>query len=272
MRRGTVAVGFLDDHHWSACFGLSLRDLYLRDQASESPKIMTEGALELRKVAGTGGIPDGRNQVAAEFLASDREWLFMIDTDMGFDSDTVDRLVASADEHRRPVMGGLCFANRRVGPGPQHAERFGSIPTLYNYVELDSEVGFAPIQDYPRNEVVEVAGTGAACILIHRRALNKVKQKFGPIWFEPISHPEGLTDKATGEKSKRTFSEDLSFCVRLAAVGVPVFVDTSVKTCHEKGGVFLSEEHYDREQALAAFEAAVREESKRAPVSESSAA
>lgn len=275
MKRGTVAVGFLDDHRWSACFGLSLRDLYLRDQVSESPRILTEGALELRKVAGTGGIPEARNQVASLFLDSDREWLFFIDTDMGFDPDAVDRLIASADEHRRPVMGGLCFANRRLGPAAFHAERFGSVPTLYNYVQLDTEVGFAPIQDYPRDEVVEVAGTGAACLLIHRRALSKVRQKFGPVWFEPISHPEGLTDKATGEKSKRTFSEDLSFCVRLAAVGVPVFVDTSVKTCHEKQGVFLNEEHYDREQALAAFEAAVRADTAAAPeavASESSAA
>ena len=265
VKRGTVCVGYLDSHKWSACFGLSLRNLYLHDQV-KSARIMCEGALELRKVAGSGGIPDGRNQVVTEFLASDREWLFMVDSDMGFDADTVDRLVDSADEHKRPVMGGLCFANRRLGPGEFHAERFGSVPTLYNYVELEDEVGFMPIQDYPRDTVVEVAGTGAACLLIHRRALGKVREKFGDSWFDPIAHPTGLKGKP------RTFSEDLSFCVRLASVGVPVFVDTSVRTCHEKGGVFLTEEHYDREQTLAAFEAAAAAESAAdEPVSSSAA-
>ena len=270
MKRGTVCVGFLDDHHWSACFGLSLRDLYLHDQV-KSQRIMCDGALELRKVAGTGGIPDGRNQVAAEFLdRSDREWLFMVDTDMGFAPDTVDRLVASADEHRRPVMGGLCFANRRLRPGAFHAEVFGVIPTLYNYVDdqdpVDGEVGFAPLFDYPRDQVVEVAGTGAACLLVHRRALRKVRDRYGDAWFDPVKHPTGLKGKP------RTFSEDLSFCVKLAAAAIPVHVDTSVRTCHEKGGVFLSEELFDAQQAAAARVAAETDPAGVSPPESTSAA
>lgn len=245
MTADRVVVGFLDNHTWSACFGLSLRDLYLRDLGAEGRIIRTSGK-ELRKVAGTMGVADGRNQVAREFLdTTDGDWLMFIDTDMGFDPDAVDRLIASADPIARPVMGGLCFALRRVEAGPAHSERFGVIPTVYHWVETEAESGFAPIQRYPQGQVFEVGATGAAFLLIHRSALAKVRKRQGDSWFDPIKHP-------TADHGRpRTFSEDLSFCVRLQAAGVPVHVDSSVRTVHHKGGVFLDETIYLGQQQAA---------------------
>lgn len=248
MIPGSVVPGFLDDGHWSACFGLSYLELTLHDLGHRQ-RIVREGGLYLRKVAGTAGVPDGRNEVAARFLdETDGEWLWFVDTDMGFAADTVDRLVKSADPVKRPVMGGLCFAQRRIEPRPFHGSRFGIIPTVYQYVETGDEVGFSPIEAYEVDKVIEVSGTGAACLLIHRSALERVRKRAGDAWFDPMKHPTGLKGKP------RTFSEDLSFCVRLAAVDVPVHVDTRVKTVHEKGGIFLDEDAYDRQQAVARLE------------------
>lgn len=251
---GSVVPGFLDDGHWSACFGLSYLELTLYDL--QGPRqVMNERATYLRKVAGTGGIPDGRNDVVRSFLdRSAGEWLWFIDTDMGFAPDTVERLVAAADRLERPVVGGLCFAQRRTGAGPLHAERFGIIPTLYTWVDLDpadsgtaaAESGFMPIADYPRDQVVTVGATGAACLLIHRRILDQMRTKHGDEWFDPITHPTALAGKP------RTFSEDLSFCVRVAGLDEPIHVDTGVKTCHEKGGIFLDEDLYTAQQQASA--------------------
>lgn len=247
MKPGTVVVGYLDDGTWSACFGLSYRDLIMGDMLG-SNRIVREGGKELRQLCGTGGIVDGRNKVAADFLDNtDGEWLWFIDTDMGFGPDTVDRLVQSADKYRRPVLGGLAFRLNRIHPrGDFHAERFGLQPTLYEYVELEDEIGFRPMMDYPRDQVVRVAGTGAAVLLVHRGALEKVRSTFGDVWFDQIVHPTGLRGKP------RRFSEDLSFCVRLQSLDIPVHVHTGVKTCHEKGGVFLDEHEYDRQRATVA--------------------
>jgi hypothetical protein len=249
--RGSVVPGFLDDGHWSACFGLSWSELLLFD-LRENRRVMNDRATFFRKVTGTGGIPDSRNAVCKSFLdQSEAEWLWFIDTDMGFAPDTIDRLVDSADEHKRPVMGGLAFAQRRVEPGPFHADRFGIIATIYDYTEIANEdgppeVGFMPRQHYARDTVTQASATGAACMLIHRRALNLVRRQYGDEWFSIATHPTGLKGKP------RHFSEDLSFCVRLQAVGVPVHVDTSVKTVHEKGGIFLEEELYLAQQAASA--------------------
>jgi hypothetical protein len=84
--------------------------------------------------------------------------------------------------------------------------------------------------------------------LIHRRALRKVRQEYGDEWFSIATHPTGLNGKP------RHFSEDMSFCVRLAAVGIPVHVDTRVKTAHEKGGIFLTEDVYLAQQATVSAE------------------
>jgi hypothetical protein len=244
VKSGSVVPGFLDDGHWSACFGMSYLDMTLYDLAN-SQRIVREGGTYLRKVTGTGGIPDGRNEVTRNFLdATDGEWLWFVDADMGFAADTVDRLVGSADSVERPVVGALCFAQRRTGPGEYYAERFGIVPTIYGYVELADEVGFVPQADYPRDTLVGCAGTGMACTLIHRRALSQVRERYGDAWFDPLAHPTGL------KGGPRTFSEDLSFCVRLASVDIPLHVDTSVRTCHEKGGLYLDEDAYDRQMSF----------------------
>lgn len=240
---GSVVVGYCDGGTWSAAFGLSYRDLVMHDMLT-SQRIVREGGKELRKVAGTMGVAAGRNDIARDFLdQTDGEWLWFVDTDMGFAPDTVDRLVKSADPELRPVMGGLCFAIKRQARGDHYAERYRIAPTVYEYLDLGDEVGFRPILDYQRDQVVQVAGTGAACLLIHRSALERVRAKYGDAWFDPITHPTGAKGKP------RQFSEDLSFCVRLASVDLPVHVDTAVRTCHDKGGIFLDEHAFDFQQS-----------------------
>ena len=241
-RKGTVTPGFLDPGHWSACFGLSYTDLILRDTMT-SQRIVREGGGHLRVLCQSGGIPAARNDVVKRFLdATNSEYLWFIDTDMGFEANTVDRLVATAETTDARVVGGLAFALQRRAPvkGSMYGEKFGIKPTLYSYHEIDGEQGFRPIPNYERDSLVQVDATGAACLLIGRDVLEEVRRKYGDTWFDPVTLPHG------NKGEPRTFSEDLSFCFRLMACDIPVFVNTSIKTTHEKGGLFLDEPTYDR--------------------------
>jgi len=241
-----VVVGYCDAGTWSAAFGLSYRDMLVTDLCGPQQIVRPDGK-ELRVRAGTMGVASARNQITASFLdQTDAPWLWMVDTDMGFAPDTVTRLVAAADPQERPVVGGLCFALRREQGGPLHAARSRIQPTLYRYDEVDGEVGFRSVADYPRDQLVRVDGTGAACLLIHRGALQAVRDRCGDAWFDPATHPTGDNGKP------RWFSEDLSFCVRLAALGIPLHVDTRVRTTHDKGAIFLDEHTYDEQQRAAA--------------------
>lgn len=239
----TVIPSFVDGGQWSACFGLSWTDLMLHDQAV-SQKIIRPGGQYLRKVAGTMGVAAGRSEIAANFLTTDAEWLFMVDTDMGFERDTVDRMVDSAVANDVTVLGALAFAQKQdtdMLPAPFFGQRFRIQPTLYRYTEVreTGERGFRVRTHYHRDAYQEVDATGAACLLIHRSALEKV----GPDPFRPLT-----VQGAGGNGTDRTFSEDLSFCARLANVGVRIGVDTSIKTTHHKGGIFLDEVAYAMQQ------------------------
>lgn len=240
MIPGAVTVGFLHPGHWQSCFATSLLDLMFYD-AGNNQRMFRHTHGHMGKECGAGHIAAGRNKIAAAVLdESDAEWLWFVDADMGFDPDTVDRLIASADPATRPVMGGLAFAQKSDGTGPHHARRYRCCPTLYRMWETDDEVGFVPDFAYPRDAVVEVAATGAACILIHRTTLEKVRADHGDHWFTPIEVPKGPT----------VFGEDLSFCLRLAACGIPIHVDTSVKTTHDKGAVFYDEATFELQQSF----------------------
>jgi hypothetical protein len=243
VKRGSVVPAFLDAGTWSAVFGLAWHELMLHDSLSAQRMVRPNGTY-LRKVAGTGGIPEGRNECVRNFLDhTDGEWLFFIDTDMGFDSDTVERLVESATTAGANVMGGLCFALRKMSGASFKGIRHGIIPTVYQWVELENESGFVPIAGYGRDQVIEVGATGAACILINRRVLTQIRESKGDCWFDPITHPT-----ANPGGTPRTFSEDLSFCIRVAAVGERVMVDTRIKTTHDKHALFLDEDLFLEQQ------------------------
>lgn len=236
MTPGSVSVGFLHPGHYSACFAESLMDLLFFDASQPAPRVVTHKWGKLAKECGAAGIVAGRNFLARTVVVdSDSEWLFMVDSDMGFAPDTLERLIASADPVERPVMGGLAFACKSDGRSSFYGVRYRPTPTIYDFVDLEDKVGFVPRMAYERDAVVECSATGGACILIHRSALEAVRARYGDVWFDPITHPKGPT----------VFSEDLSFCVRLAACGIPIHIDTSVKTTHDKGAVFFDEEMFD---------------------------
>jgi hypothetical protein len=240
---GSVIPAVVDGQEWAACFGMSWADMLLRDQAT-SNRIIREGGQYVRRVAGTMGVAGARSEVARYFLEhTDAEWLFMVDSDMGFAADTVDRLVESAEANQVPVLGALCFAQKLdpdLTQNQLYAARYRIQPTLYSYQERpNGERGFQSITKYRRDAYQEVAGTGAACLLVHREALTAV----GADPFMPITDPT-----AGGNGTPRTFSEDLSFCIRVQAAGLTMGVDTSVKTTHYKGGVFLDETTFAMQQ------------------------
>lgn len=192
---------------------------------------------------GTGGIVEARNKIVEAFLAGDEDWLFSIDTDMGFQPDTLDRLLEAADPVDRPVVGGLCFANRELEPDGAGGFATFPVPTVYRWAKNpDGSTGFVPWPTYPRDEVFQCEATGAACILIHRSVFERIAERHdGPVWYRLIANPN----------TAGAYSEDLSFCIRCAEIDIPIHVHTGVKTTHLKP-VWLSEQHFDLYMSQAA--------------------
>lgn len=182
-----------------------------------------------------------RNEIVQGFLATDCDFLIFIDADMGIPRNAIERLMAVAHVDERPIVAGLCFAQRDTGfCEDDYSTTFDIIPTvqLWN-VEDDEVVSFSIATEYPRNAVVQIDATGGACVLIHRGVLEKMRAEFGGHWFTPI----------TNERTGGPFGEDTSFFLRCRKLAIPVHMDTSVKTSHDKGGIFLTEELWDAQRA-----------------------
>ena len=165
-------------------------------------------------------ISTARNKIVADFLIRQRApWLLMVDTDMVFAGDALDRLIAAADPDERPLLGGLCFSqNGNDDP----------YPVMYELGKGEGgSLAFTRYTTWPEDSCQRVSATGAAFLLMHRAALQRIeavsKDPAAP-WFResPVGAPLAL------------MGEDMTFCLRAAAAGIPVHVYTGVQVGHMK--------------------------------------
>lgn len=163
-------------------------------------------------------ISTARNKIAADFLTRPTPWLLMVDTDMVFTGDALDRLIAAADPVERPIVGGLCYS-------PLNGDLF---PTMYEMVDKgEGRIGFVRPPIVPEDQLVKLSATGTGFLLIHRSALEKVRDSAKDIsapWFRemPVGEPMAL------------MGEDMTFCVRAGVAGIPIYVHTGVQIGHMK--------------------------------------
>lgn len=154
---------------------------------------------------------------------TDATHIWWIDTDMGFAPDTVENLLQTGKD----VVGALCKGMDKVradGFGGYVTEEF---ITAYDIGKFESDiVGFTLKQDLDLDscDPIQVAATGTGCLLISRVAAMAVRNLYGSRWFERV----GMT------QTREIISEDLSFCYRLATLGIPVYVHPKIKTTHAK--------------------------------------
>jgi hypothetical protein len=218
-----VSVAYVHDVEVAYSWHQSLMLMLMHDAANEQ-RLVRGGYVAVRY--GTGGIAEARNKVVEQFLESSHPWLWWVDTDMGFAPDTIDRLIAVADKKDRPVIGGLCFAQREVRLDGMGGFVTIPTPTIFDWkTDVVGKSGFVSRMEYQRNALVQAAGTGSACILIHRSVFEKMD---AGDWYKPMANGDTV------------LSEDLSFCVRLAQLDIPLWIDTSVRTSHLKP-IWLSE-------------------------------
>lgn len=226
MKPGSLIVAYLHGGEVAHSFHHSCRNLWTHD-------LLHEQRLKgfVAQECGAGRITDGRNDAVEKFLKHDAEWLAFVDSDMGFEPDTFDRLIAAADPVERPIVGALAFGQRRGTLGQASSVNLEQFPTIYTWVEGEGVSGCAPMHDYPADQLVRCDATGAACFIVHRTVLERLAQTFPAPrrWFDETIH------------RGRVFGEDLTFFKRCTDLGYSVHVHTGVKTSHYKH-VYLTDQ------------------------------
>lgn len=176
-----------------------------------------------------------RNTATAAFLSSTAEWLLWWDSDIGCEADAVEKLLEAADPETRPIVGGLCFIEGDYSHDRMGGLRSSLAPTLYDWAWVEPNNGtpgaykMITRSSWTPGEVTRVGATGCGLLLTHRSVYEKIaawnQENEAPphIWFERIPGPDG-----------ERCGEDVSFCIRAAQVGAPVYVHTGVQTTHQK--------------------------------------
>lgn len=201
-------------------------------------RTLEDGAWNGQRITLVSGprIAEARSQVFDHFLAMDHkpEWIFLLDADMSFPGGTLRTLLSAANPKTRPIMGGLCYAGG-------HSAIF---PTIYETIEIDDGVpGPSLVSDRQRikemidaQAPVKVAATGAACLLVHRSVVIRMRKP----------HPVGFGTYADGRPNPypwfvegqhingKAIGEDVAFTWRANLLGFGVYVHTGVEIDHWK--------------------------------------
>jgi len=235
--RETVVVAYLRPALVHGAFMECLMDLVQYD-ASLHRRIAAPGG-RLSYQAGCN-LSTPRNEVVRQFLAyGQADWLWMVDSDMTFAPDVVERLLEYADPQKAPIVGGLCFG----------FDGHGDVqPTLYGLVEHPDHPGnlerlqVVRYHEWKPDAMYQVAGTGAACLLMHRSALVRIRdfeRPSGEVGFNP-AYPWFQESQHDG----RPVGEDITFCWRAIQAGLPVYVNTAVQCGHVKDRVLTMDAYF----------------------------
>lgn len=150
-------------------------------------------------------IQANRNALVEQTLATDAQWLLMLDDDHTFDR----RLLINLLDRHVDVVGALALARK-----PPYF--------VCAFRETNSRTGKSlgvSLQDL-RFELQEVAAVGTGAMLIRREVLEAIE----PPWFEVAFDERGVN-----------VSEDVTFCEKARKAGYKVWLDATQSLGHLTG-------------------------------------
>lgn len=212
----SVLLAWLDPGDTAGGFTASLAGMLIHD--ANHGRHLVGGTGNVVRLESSPRIATARNYLVRSFLAwpTEPRWLLMLDADMTFGNDLLDRLLATAKRTQARIVGGLCFAGGRAG---------GNIyPTLYSLIDEDGAANVKIIDDWPAGADISVDATGGACLLMHRSLFAEMESRY------PGPHP-WFAETWLGETQ---IGEDITFCLRARRMGEKVVVATGVELGHVK--------------------------------------
>lgn len=148
------------------------------------------------------------------------EWLFLMDVDQIYHTDTIPRLLETAQKHDAKVVSVLYHTGTHPFcpvAGWKKVVAEGAEISFVNSAGKDWKKDYAPLGE----GVVEVDWAGSGGLLIHKDVIEAVGwAPFADVW-EPSC-------------GRRLMGHDVNFCLRAKEKGFKILVDTTVPSEHGK--------------------------------------
>lgn len=173
-----------------------------------------------------------RNNIVAQFLASQSSHLVFVDADIGFTGESILRLIA----HDRPIMCGL-YRKKTLGE-PSFAVNL--IPSPDGTARRDPRTGAIRVQH---------AGTGFMCI---QRGVLEAMWALNPHLRYELHDGEGQPGAWRGytfacfdcfidPRTRKYLSEDYGFCQRANQAGFEIWIDPGIVLEHCGTAAFVGD-------------------------------
>lgn len=157
------------------------------------------------------------NAIARDYMTTDLESLLLVDDDMEFDSQDLERLRSNEANHDFDVIFGFC-TQRVYPPRPVVMRVREQQPPLP--LSLHGELFDTAHEIIVDNEVIEVDAVGLAFTLIKRHVIEEMTGEYGPDHTFYFSYGPGKE------------SDDIPFSRRCRELGFKLGVDISTKIRH----------------------------------------
>jgi len=176
-------------------------------------------------------IRDARNNLIQKFLETDAKWMLMIDDDIipsigrpSWIRSTVTAARKLADlPLQRHIIHRLIGSGKTLVGGAYFGRKEGS-SLMVSDRSLDAKA-----KTYP-DVIAPVDWIGTGCLLIHRKVLNDIKQKFPELSTQGNSSIQSTFDYFRPINPQT--SEDVSFCKRAKEAGHQPHIDLGTPVFH----------------------------------------
>ena len=146
-------------------------------------------------------LPRARNDLVKSLLG---EWIFMLDSDLEFEPDTLEQMLHILNKYEAPVLTGVYPYKKKP-----------NLPVLYSWNEKRKI--YEVIGKWPKDvEIFQVDAAGAGCLLVRKFVFDMIWDKLNQDPFDVIGNN----------------SEDMSFFSRLRKIGVGVYCAPQIKFSH----------------------------------------
>lgn len=152
------------------------------------------------------GWADARTEVVHKARAMNFEWIMFIDDDVFIPDDAVNRMISSG----KKILTGMYWT--KTDPAR---------PVIFK------KMGDGPYDSFPLDELIQVAGSGLGCCLIHMSVFDEFEKRGMPFFLENWIHTD--TD---GKKMKCPVGEDHYFFTKARECGFEVWCDTGILCDH----------------------------------------
>jgi hypothetical protein len=184
-----------------------------------------------------------RNGLTEDFLASDCDIMWFLDSDITPPKHILDLITMHGDKWQ---AAGAAYPVFMSVPGMAHRQ------LVFTAYKGTHETGMHPSQiPFEGTEFVDGLATG--CLMLKKSVFEKLKKPYFEFSYDPITRSP-------------VKGEDIDFCMKLSALGIQFFTDYSMVCRHQKNLCLLEMNNYCIDyanRAVIAYDKVVRENLKR---------